>query len=139
PRPPPDLAQSRRQLVAQCKQMHRVLRRVLQHAGREWPHGPVGALVLLVELHAEEALEQCGEAEGTNAEQLRREPCVEDVAELPTIILVQQTQIVIGIVKHDLHPWILEQLSKLLRSAYRKRIDDRSTVARRELQQVDSI
>ena len=51
------------QPVAQLEQIHRVLRRVVEHALRERAHRPVGALVLLVELHAEVALEQRGEPE----------------------------------------------------------------------------
>src|SRR5581483_3383176 len=41
------------QPVTQLEQMHRILRRVLQHSRRERAHGPVGTLVFLVELHVE--------------------------------------------------------------------------------------
>ena len=67
--------------------MHRILRRVLQHVRRERAHGPIRALMLFVELHREVLLEQCGEAEGTNAEKLSGDARIEDGAHLPSVIL----------------------------------------------------
>jgi hypothetical protein len=65
-------------------------------------HRPVGALVLLVELDAEVALEQRRQPEGLDAEQLRGHARVEDVATLPAVVLVQQPQVVVGVVEDDL-------------------------------------
>ena len=44
--------------VAQLEQKLGVLRGILEHPRREWSHRPVGALVLLLQLQAEEPLEQ---------------------------------------------------------------------------------
>ena len=88
--------------------MHRVLRGVIQHVACERTHRPVGALMLLFELDAEESLEERGEAEGADAKELRREARVEDVTKLPIIILMQQPQVIVGIVKDDLYVRVLQ-------------------------------
>ena len=95
--------------VAKLQQMDGVLRRVVEHSLRQRPHGPVGALMLLVELHPEVPLEQRRETEGANAEELRRDARVEDVPGVPAIVLMQQSEVVVGVVKDDLHRRILEQ------------------------------
>ena len=67
-------------LVAEIEQEGGVERGVVEHPLRERAQRPVGALVLLVELHAEVALEQRRESEGLDAEELRGDARVEDVA-----------------------------------------------------------
>ena len=42
-------------------------------------------------------------------EELRRDAGVEDVSGVPAVVLVQQSEVVVGVVKHDLHRRILEQ------------------------------
>jgi methylmalonyl-CoA mutase N-terminal domain/subunit len=79
--------------IAQAEKVDRVLRRVVEHVGRERPHGPIGALVLLVELHAEVLLEQRRQAEGLDAQQLRRHARVEHVAHVPAVVLMQQSEV----------------------------------------------
>ncbi len=127
------------QLVAQLEQVDRVLRGVVEHPLRQRPHRPVGALVLLVELHAEVPLEQRGEAERAEAQKLRRDARVEDVADVPLVVLLEQTQIVVGVVKDDLDPRILEYAAERRRLPDGYGIDDGRAFAGRELQQVDSI
>ena len=105
------------QLVAQLEQVDRVLRGVVEHPLRQRPHRPVGALVLLVELHAEVPLEQRGEAERAEAEQLRCDARVEDVADVPAVVLLEQTQIVVGVVKDDLDRRILEHAPERRRAS----------------------
>src|SRR6185503_4106226 len=127
------------QLVAQLQQVDGILRGVVEHALRERPHGPVGALMLLVELETEVSLEKRGEPERLEPEQLRGDAGVENVPNVPTIILVQQSQIIIRVVKHDLDAGILEQTAESSGRADRDGIDDCRLVARRELEQIDSI
>ena len=64
--------------------------------------------MLLLELDPEKALQQRSPAEGANAEQLRRHARVEDVADLPTVIALQEAKVVIGVVKDDLDGGILQ-------------------------------
>jgi hypothetical protein len=80
--------------------------------------------MLLIELHPEILLEQGGETEGANAEELRRHASVEDVPGMPPIVLMQQSEVVVGVVKDDLHRRILEQGAQAGRLADRQRIDD---------------
>jgi len=129
----------RRHPVLQLQQVERVLRRVVQHVRRERPHRPVGALVLLVQLHAEEPLQQRGQAERRVAQQLRRDPRVEDVAHLPAVVLLQQPQVVVGIVEHHFDIRVLEHVAEQLRLPDGYRIDHRVTRPRGELEQVDPI
>src|SRR5262245_5177377 len=89
--------------------MNRVLCRVVEHPLRQRSHGPIGALVLLVQLHSKKTLEQRGETERLEPEQLRRDTCVEDVTNVPAVILMEQTEIVIRVVKDDFDVAVLEQ------------------------------
>src|SRR4051812_49377275 len=52
---------------------------------------------------------------------------------------MQQPQIVVGVVKDDLDGWILEERSESSRFADGQRIDDSRLLARRELEQVNSV
>ena len=119
--------------VAQIEQMLGVLGRVVEHSLRERAHGPVGALMLLVELHAEEPLEERGKTERANPEQLGCHPRVEDVRRVPAVVLMQEPQIVIGVVQHDLDLPRFEQRAKSFGNADGERIEDRARLARGEL------
>ena len=127
------------QPVAQLEEMQRVLRRVVEHPLAQRPQRPVRALMLLVELHAEVALEERGQPERLEAEQLRGDPGVEDVADVPAVILVQEAEVVVRIVKDDLDVRILEERAQTGRAADRNRVDDGRLVARRKLKEVDSV
>ena len=127
------------QPVTQRQQMACVLRRIIEHVGRERAHAPIGALMLLVQLHAEELFEQGSEPERANAQQLRGHARVEEMRDTPPVILVQQAQIVIGVVQHDLDGAILEQGAKARRRADGQGIDHRFMVQRGQLQQIDAI
>ena len=70
--------------------------------GGERAHRPVGALVLLVELHPEVLLEQRGEPDRRNAEELGGDTSVEQARDAPAVVLPQEAQIVVGVVKDDL-------------------------------------
>src|SRR6185437_15341690 len=127
------------QAVAQLEQMDRVLRGVVEHPLAERAHRPVGALVLFVELDPEVAFEERSEAERAEPEQLRSNARVEDVPHVPAVILLEEPQVVVGVVEHDLDVRALEERAEEGRRADGQRIDDRRLVARRELKQVDSI
>src|SRR5262252_942977 len=119
--------------------MDRVLRGVVEHPLGQGTHRPVGALVLLVQLHAEVALQQRGQAERPQTQKLRGDARVEDVPDLPLVVLLQKSQVVVGVVKNDLDPGILEDSSEGGRLPDGYGVDDRGAVAGRELEQVDSI
>jgi hypothetical protein len=125
--------------VAEAEKEVRVLRRVLEHVGRERTHRPVGALMLLLELEPEEALEQRGEPEGADPGELRGDARVEDVPDVPAIVLREEAQVVVGVVKDDLDLRVLEHAAEGFRRADRQRVDDRRRVARRELEEVDPV
>jgi hypothetical protein len=95
--------------------------------------------MLLVELHAKVPLEERREPEGLESQQLRRDARVEDVRDAPAIILVEQSQVVVSVVKHDLDRGVLEQLAEDRRLADRQRVDDRVAGACRQLQQIDAV
>ena len=73
-----------------------------EHRGRQGSHRPVGALVLLVEVDVEERLQERGEAEGLDAEELRGDARVEDVGHPPAVVLVQQPEVVVRVVEDHL-------------------------------------
>src|SRR5262249_30168884 len=100
---------------------------------------PVRALVLLIELDPEIAFEQRGQPEGLEPEELRGYARVENVDRAPGVILVQQPEIVVGIVEDLLDVGVLEEAAESGRRADRERVDDRAPLASRELQQVNSI
>jgi len=127
------------QSIAELEQVDRVLRRVVEHALSERTHGPIGALMLLVELHPEEVLEQRGEPEGADAEKLGGNPRVEDVPDMPAVILPDQPKIVVGVVKHDFDVRILQQRTEAVGITDWQWIDDRGALSCGELEQVDSI
>src|SRR5207302_7896570 len=118
-----------------------VLRRVLQHVLGERSHRPVSALMLFVEADAEVPLEERGETERPNSQHLRRDASVEDVPHMPAIIPLEQPQIVVRVVKYGLDGGIFEHPAEGNEGlcGNGKRIDDRRTVARGELQQIDTI
>mgnify|MGYP003346564600 CR=1 FL=1 len=72
-------------------------------------------------------------------EQLRGDSGVEQVGRAPPVVLMQQAQIVVGVVEHDLDLGIGEQGAERRRRLDRERIDDAVMRARRELDQVDPI
>ncbi len=139
PRPASGPVQLLLQPIAQIEQIHRVLGRVAQHVGRERTHRPVGALMLLVELHAEVALEEGRQAEAPNPEDLRRHSRVEEVRRMPAVVLMQEPQVVVGIVKDDLDARRLEQPAERRRLADGQRIEHGAPLARGELEQVDAV
>src|SRR5512141_974961 len=95
--------------------------------------------MLLVELHFEELLEKRSQPERLDAKQLRSDARVEDVVDVPAVILMKQTQVVVGVMEYDLHVRILKYVTQTLRHPDRKRVDDRAPFARRYLEQIDSI
>ena len=95
--------------------------------------------MLLVELEPERALQQRREPERANAEQLRRDARVEEPARVPAVILMQQPEIVVGVVKHLLDRVALEDSPERSGLSDRQRIEHRGEVARAHLQQIDSI
>ena len=142
PRPPSstgELLELVAESIAKIEQVLGVLCRVLEHARGEWPHGPIGALVLLVELYAEEPFEQRGEPERPNTEELGRDPRVEDIRDLPAVVLVKEPQVVVSVVEDDFHLTRFEKATEALGNADRERIENRAGFARRELEQVDPV
>ena len=136
----PSLAlQSVVQALPQRQQVHRVLSGVFEHVLRQRTHRPVGALVLLVEPHAEEALEERGQPEGLDAEELGGDPGIEDVGDAPAVVLVEETQIIVGIVEDDLNLPRLEELAESRGRLDLQRIEDRVPAIGRELQQIDAV
>ena len=96
--PTPLLNQTLMQLIAQPKQMARVLRGIVQHVRGERAHAPIGALMFFVKLHAEELLQQRRQTERANPQQLSSYAGVEEIPHLPAVVLMQQSQIVVGVV-----------------------------------------
>ena len=95
--------------------------------------------MLLVDLQPEVLLEQRRQAKRGQPEQLRRDSGVEDVVDVPAVVLMQQPEVVVGVVEDDLDPGVLEQRTKLHGRADRQRIDDRTASVRRQLEQVDAV
>src|SRR4051812_21102739 len=95
--------------------------------------------MLFVESDVEVLLEKCSQAERLDSEELRGNPRVEDFGDMPAIILMEKAQIVVGIVKDDFHGTTLEQLTKLCRRADRKGVDDRASVSRRQLKEINAV
>ena len=52
---------------------------------------------------------------------------------------MQQTQVVVGVVEDDLYRLALQQLAQLRRRSDRERVDDRTLLPRRDLEQVDAV
>jgi hypothetical protein len=92
-------------------------------SGVSGPHRPVGALVALVELHAELLLEQRGEAEGALAEELRGDARVEQAAHLPAVVLAQEAQVVVGVVEDHLDRRVLDQPAERASGPADERVD----------------
>ena len=59
--------------------------------------------------------------------------------DVPAVILVKQSQVVIGIVKNDLDILVFQDLAESLRHADGEGVDDCASLARRDLQEVDSV
>src|SRR5438105_4865528 len=126
-------------VIAQLQQVARVLRGVLEHVRRQWPHRPIRSLVFFVQPDVEVLLQQRRKTERLDAEQLRRNTRVENFGDVPAVILMQQPQVVIGVVKNYLDTIALKQLAQFRRRSDRKWIDDRASLARGNLEQVDAI
>lgn len=127
------------QTVTQPEQVARVVGRIVEHVCRQRAHAPVGTLMFLVQLDAEELLEQCGQPKRTNAEQLRRHPRVEEVGYTPPVVLAEKTQIVVGIMEHDLDLRVFEQHTEPCGGTDRQRVDHGLVIRRGELQQIDAV
>ena len=95
--------------------------------------------MFLVELEAEILFQQRRETEGPNPQQLRGHPRVEQILHLPAIVLMQQAQIVVGVVQYDFDLWIFDQRPQARRLANRQGIDDGLMAIRRQLQQIDAV
>src|SRR5258707_1025214 len=139
PRHAPHACQLRRHPILQLQEVAGVLRGVIQHVCGERPHGPVSALMFLVEPDVEEPLEERGETEGRVPQQLGCDARVEDVRHVPAVVLLEKPEVVIGIVKDDFDVRTGEEIADSRRSTDREWVDDGVTVARGELQQVDAI
>src|SRR5688500_882813 len=115
-----------------------MLRGIVEHAAGERPQRPGGPLVLLVRLYVEELVEERSEAEGLDPQELCRNASVGDVVDVPAIILVQQPQVVVGVMKDHLDLRVEKNLPEPFGHAYGKRVDDRALVARGYLEEIDS-
>jgi hypothetical protein len=131
PRHPAEPREALAEAVAQLEQPDGVLRRVVEHVRGERAHRPVGALVALVELHAELLVEQRGEPERALAQQLRGDARVEQAAHLPAVILAQEPQVVVGVVEHRLDRRVLDHPAERRQRADDERVDHRAQLARR--------
>jgi hypothetical protein len=99
----------------------------------------VSCAALLVQPHPEVFVEQRSEPERGEPEQLGRDAGVENVARVPAVVLVQKTQVVIGVVQHLLDARILEEGTEPLGASHGERIDDGGGVAGGQLKQVNAI
>src|SRR6185437_13337730 len=91
------------------------------------------------ELDAEELLEQRGESERADSEQLRGNARVEQTAGVPAVVLEQQAKVVIGVVKDGFRARALQQLAKRARFPDRQRIENGVHGFRAYLEEVDSV
>jgi hypothetical protein len=95
--------------------------------------------MFFVELYCKELLEERCKAERLDAEQLRGNPGVEDVIDVPAVVLMQQAEIVISIVKDDFDLWILENVAERFGHPDRERIYYRASFARGYLEEINSV
>jgi hypothetical protein len=95
--------------------------------------------MLLVELYIEEPLQQRCQSKRADSQQLRGNSRVEDVLDVPAVVLVQEPQVVVGIVEHDFDFRRLQQRTESFGYADRERIEDGAGLSGRDLQQVDPI
>jgi len=127
------------QLVAQCREVSGVGRRVVEHLGRQRPPRPVGSLVLLVELHGEVLLEQCRQPYRGLTEELRRDARVEQPPRAHPVVAVQDPQVVVGVVEDHLDRGIGEDRAERRDVANGQWIDDGGFAPGRELDEVDAV
>src|SRR5678815_969367 len=95
--------------------------------------------MFLVQLHPEKLLEQCSKTKRLDAQELRGNASVENAVDMPAVILVEKSQIIVGIMKHHLDLGILKNVTECLRHSDGKRIDYRASFARRQLQKINSV
>src|SRR5579864_4397620 len=95
--------------------------------------------MLFVETHVKVALEKRSQAEGTNSQQLGGYSRIENVGDAPAVVLVQQPQVVIGIVKYHLDGAIFQEHAKFMERAGGEWVDDGAARGCRDLEQIDPI
>ena len=98
--------------------------RVVQLFRRQGTAFPIGALILLVQRHAEVRVENGGEADLRPAERARGAHGVENVGELEAVVAPKADEVVFGGVKHLLLARIGEEGRERAQVRQRDRIDD---------------
>jgi hypothetical protein len=125
--------------LAKGEQVHGILRRVLEHVAGQRSHRPVRALVLLVQADAEEALEEGGEPERLDSEELGGDTGVEDVRDAPAVVLMQEPQVVVGVMEDHLDVARFEERAESRVRLDLQRVDDGVAALGRELEEVDAV
>ncbi len=95
--------------------------------------------MLLVELDVKVLLEKRREAERFYAEKLSGYPRIEDVRDAPAVILPQQAQVIIRVMKDDLDRPVLEKIPQIRKARSRQRIDDGAFFTSRQLKEIDAV
>ena len=113
--------------------------RVGEHLVRERAGGPVGALVLLVEGHAEVLLEQCREADPRLVEKLGGDPGVEEPRGANAVLPLEEAQVIVGVVEDDFDPRVGQQRGKSLEALDGQRIHDGGALSRGDLQEIHPV
>src|SRR5688500_20342553 len=83
------------------------------------------------------AFEERREPERLDAEQLGGNPGIEDVGDSPAVILVKETEVVVGVMEYDLDVPRFQQIPELVGGLDLQRIDDRVLPVGGELEQVN--
>ena len=133
------LLQKPTEFVAQAKEVASILRSVVKHIRGKRAHAPVGTLVFFVELQAKKLLEECSQAKSANTKQLRCDPRVEKIGDAPAVILVQQPQVVIGVMQHNLDAAVFQQRTEFFGCTYGERVDNCFALVGRDLEQIDAV
>ena len=113
--------------------------RILDHFAREGALRPVSALKVLVQDHPEILLEQGAQPHSWFAEELRRDPGVEEPVGPKSVISIQRSEIVVGVVEQDLDIGVGEQATDGGQVGDRQRVDHRRLSLRAYLNEIHPI
>ncbi len=102
----------------------RIQHRVIEHPGRQWPERPVGALKFLLQFDAEVPLQQRGEPERADPQELGGDSGVEDILRACSVVLSQQPQVVIGVVENDFGGVVTEGFGEPRQGTRVERVND---------------
>ena len=131
------------QLVAQflCErdEVPGVHRRILEHLRRERSHRPVGALMRLVHLQAEVAVEQRGQSECLVAEELGGDHRIDEVCGGEAEVAIEDAQVVVGTVQDLRDGRIGQHVAEPFQVHSGQRIDHQILAAGRDLDQTHLI